>query len=195
VNVKIFQFQINQVTHYNDLIHCEVFLMYSSFADLEEGSVQVYSTPARHFCCSVVAQALQSSSHGKRTLIVQFLKGGIGQGIDSPSRLGEYFAWVRPDLSRCIHNADFSDAECEEIRNLWTHVQNHIKEYDLLILEEVGLIVKWGIISESELLNFIQSKSATIDLILVGTDIPGAIRDWADQWTEVKPKELSAVAA
>jgi cob(I)alamin adenosyltransferase len=143
---------------------------------LDPGSVQVYCTPERYCCSTVIADALRVSAQGKSTLIVQLLKGGIDQGIASPMRLGEAFVWVRPPLLRRIQTADVSEDE-------------------VIVLEEIGLAVKWGLILENELLQMIDHKPHQTELILVGTEMPELLRDWADVWTQIKsPRLTSAIA-
>lgn len=92
--------------------------MNTALTALDPGSIQVYSTPERYCCSTVIANALRDSAQGKSTLIVQLLKGGIDR-IVSPRRLGEYFAWVRPPVTRRIQNSDISEDERNVIRTLW----------------------------------------------------------------------------
>jgi cob(I)alamin adenosyltransferase len=55
-----------------------------------EGLVQVFTSPQRSFFTNVIAQGLRIAGQGTPVLVVQFLKGGIGQGHQHPIRLGQY---------------------------------------------------------------------------------------------------------
>jgi len=50
--------------------------------------VQVFTCSHRSFT-GVMAQALTVAGQGTSVLVVQFLKGGIGQGYDHPIQLGQ----------------------------------------------------------------------------------------------------------
>jgi cob(I)alamin adenosyltransferase len=59
-------------------------------------------------------------------------------------------------------------------------------QYSLVVLDELSLAIKLGLIPEREVLDFLQNRPAQVDVILTGPDMPPAILDLADQITELR---------
>ena len=156
---------------------------------MPQGTIEIFGTLYRQFCTSAVAEALQLSLHGKTTLVVQFLKGGISQGVDHPTKLGENLTWLRPAIGRCIDSPQATDTELEAVRELWRFVQTHCDQYDCIILDEIGLAVDWGYVPEVELIEFLTNKPSGTDVILVGMNIPQSADSLADQVTVLRSRE------
>ncbi|WP_088891052.1 P-loop NTPase family protein [Leptolyngbya ohadii] len=153
-----------------------------------EGLVQVFTCPHRSFFTSVMAQALRIAGQGTPVLIVQFLKGGIGQGYQRPVQLGQHLDWVRCDLPRCIDTPDLEETEIAALRELWDHTRSIVSQgkYSLVVLDELSLAINFGLISEAEVLEFLESRPMQVDVILTGPDMPAALLDQADQITELR---------
>lgn len=157
--------------------------------DLEiEGLVQVFTCPHRNFFTSVIAQAMRLAGQGTSVLVVQFLKGGIGQGYDRPMQLAQNLDWVRCDLPRCVDTPIVDDREQRSITDLWQYTQNVIyhDRYDLVVLDELSVAMNFNLIAQAEVLEFLRKRPSHIDVILTGPDVPEAILDVADQITELR---------
>lgn len=153
-----------------------------------EGLVQVFTGTHRSFFTNVMAQALRIAGQGTPVLVVQFLKGGIGQGHEHPVRLGENLDWVRCDLPRCIDTPELDEAETHSLRQLWDYAQKVVKagSYDLVVLDELSLAIKFGVISEAEVLELLDQRPRHIDIILTGPEMPETILEEADQITQIR---------
>ncbi len=153
-----------------------------------EGLVQVFTSPHRNFFTSVMAQAIRLAGQGTSVLVVQFLKGGIGQGYDQPIQLAQNLDWVRCDLPRCIDTPDVDAAEHRSILDLWQYTQNVVYQhrYDLVVLDELSVAMDFNIISQVEVLEFLRKRPRSIDVILTGPNVPLAVLDVADQITELR---------
>ncbi|WAL60643.1 P-loop NTPase family protein [Thermocoleostomius sinensis] len=153
-----------------------------------EGLVQVFTCPHRSFFTGVMAQALRIAGQGTPVLIVQFLKGGIGQGPRQPIQLGQHLDWMRCSLMRCINTPELEPTETDALRELWEHTQTVVSEgkYSLVVLDELSLAIQFGLISEAEVLHFLKHRPSQVDVILTGPEMPSAILDVADQITELR---------
>jgi len=152
------------------------------------GLVQVFTSPYRSFFTNVMAQALGLAGQGRSVLVVQFLKGGIGQGHEHPVRLGQNLDWLRCDLPRCIDTAEIEDTEVAALLGLWRYTQSVVAEgrYSMVVLDELSLAINFGLISETEVLAFLENRPRHVDVILTGPDVPESIRNVADQITELR---------
>jgi cob(I)alamin adenosyltransferase len=153
-----------------------------------EGLVQVFTCPHRSFFTSVMAQALRIAGQGTPVLIVQFLKGGIGQGIHNPVKLGQHLDWVRCDLPRCLDTPHLEEAETSALLELWEYTQDVVSsnQYALVVLDELSLAINLGLIPEAEVLDFLKNRPGQVDVILTGPEMPAAILAIADQITELR---------
>lgn len=153
-----------------------------------EGLVQVFTCPHRSFFTSVMSQALRIAGQGTPVLVVQFLKGGIAQGYQHPVQLAQHLDWIRCSLPRCIEGSDVAEAERQALRDLWQHTQTVVaqNQYALVVLDELSLAINFGLISEAEVLTFLQQRPSQVDVILTGPEMPQALLDVADQITELR---------
>jgi cob(I)alamin adenosyltransferase len=153
-----------------------------------EGLVQVFTSSQRSFFTGVMSQALRLAGQGTPVLVVQFLKGGIGQGYDRPIQLGQQLDWVRCDIPRCVDSGQVNEEEGRAILDLWQYTQNvvHQGRYDLVVLDELSLAMQFGLIPEAEVLNFIKTRPRQVDIIMTGPQMPESILAVADQITEMR---------
>ncbi|OLP18939.1 cob(I)yrinic acid a c-diamide adenosyltransferase [Leptolyngbya sp. 'hensonii'] len=153
-----------------------------------EGLVQVFTCPHRGFFTSVMAEALRIAGQGTPVLVVQFLKGGINQGIDHPMRLGQNLDWIRCDLPRCIDTPQLEEGEAQSLESLWQYTRQVVfqGQYELVVLDELSLAINFGLISESAVLSFLRDRPGHVDVILTGPDMPRSLLDIADQITELR---------
>jgi cob(I)alamin adenosyltransferase len=159
-----------------------------TFPHVIEGLIQVVTGPQRSFFTNVMAQALRIAGQGNSVLVVQFLKGGIGQGADHPTQLGQNLDWLRCNLPRCIQSPDITEEEAIALRDLWNHTRAVVSQgqYSLVVLDELSLAIQFGLIPESEVLELLAQRPTQVDVILTGPDMPSALLDIADQVTELR---------
>jgi cob(I)alamin adenosyltransferase len=160
------------------------------------GMVQVFTNsssvqdpqPERKFFTNVLAQALRIAQQGTKVLVVQFLKGGINQGCDRPTRLGQNLDWFRCDLQRHLKQGEIQPTEVEAVQKLWQHTQTLVQqgEYALVILDELSLAINLELVPEAQVLDFLQQRPGAIDIIFTGAAMPQAILDIADQVTKIR---------
>jgi cob(I)alamin adenosyltransferase len=153
-----------------------------------EGLMQVFTCPHRSFFTNVMAQALRIAGQGTPVLVVQFLKGGIGQGHQHPVQLGQHLDWLRCNLPRCINTPELEAVEAIALQELWQHTKTVVFQgkYALVVLDELSLAINFGLISEAEVLEFLLDRPSQIDVILTGPEMPPAILEIADQITELR---------
>jgi cob(I)alamin adenosyltransferase len=158
-----------------------------------EGLVQVFTSPHRSFFTNVMAQALRIAGQGTPVLVVQFLKGGIRQGLEHPVQLGQHLDWFRCNLPRCVDTPELDEAETASLLELWDYTKKAISDskYSLVVLDELSLAINFGLIPESEVLELLKIRPSQIDVILTGPDMPQGILDVADQITELRRSRRS----
>ena len=153
-----------------------------------EGLVQVFTCSHRSFFTNVMAQALRIAGQGTPVLVVQFLKGGIGQGYEHPVQLGQNLDWIRCNLPRCIDTPQLDEEETRSMLEMWEYTQAIVLEgkYELVVLDELSLAVNFGLIADTEVLSLLQQRPRHVDIILTGPEMPRSLLDVADQITELR---------
>ncbi|MBC7972890.1 MAG: P-loop NTPase family protein [Verrucomicrobia bacterium] len=153
-----------------------------------EGLVQVFTCSHRSFFTNVMAQALRIAGQGTPVLVVQFLKGGIGQGYEHPVQLGQNLDWIRCNLPRCIDTPHLDEDEMQSLMALWHYTRSIVLEgkYELVVLDELSLAVNFGLIADTEVLSFLKQRPRHVDVILTGPEMPRSLLDVADQITELR---------
>lgn len=153
-----------------------------------EGLVQVFTASDRNFFTNVIAQSLQIAAQGRSVLLIQFLKGGINQGIQHPTRLVQNLHWLRCNVPCSINSSDVDEHTTNALNDLWKYVQKSVLSghYSLIVLDELSLAIKFGLIPEQEVLTLLAKRPAHVDIILTGPEMPETFLDLADQITQVK---------
>ncbi|MBE9077401.1 P-loop NTPase family protein [Romeria aff. gracilis LEGE 07310] len=157
-----------------------------------EGTVQVFTSPHRSFFTNVMVQALRAAEQGLPVLIVQFLKGGIGQGPTQPTQMGQNLTWLRCDYPGCISGPEVP-AEAEvALLDLWQHTQTAVEQgkYGLVVLDELSLALEFGLLTENEVLIFLKERPPQIEVVLTGPQMPDSLIAIADQVTEFRRNYL-----
>jgi cob(I)alamin adenosyltransferase len=148
--------------------------------------VQVYTGEGKGKTTAALGLALRACGSGLRVFLVQFAKG-------RPS--GELVALARfADLVtvRQFGREGFILGEPEpEDRDLaragWREArQAASSRYDLLILDEIGIALHYGLVDTAEVLALVRDKPAGLELVLTGRRMPDEVLQAADLVTEMR---------
>ena len=161
----------------------------------QNGQIQIYQSPYRGSYSSIISDSLRNAALGRKVLLVQFMKGGVKQGINNAVKLCGNLTWVRPSLSFDQYNSE----EIEKNKNLkksihasiyevWNFCKKELlsSENDQIILDEIFLAVQMKIIDKDDLISTLENLFISGDVILTGTDIPKDFLLMANQITELR---------
>jgi len=159
------------------------------------GQIQIYQSSHRGCYSSVVRDCLRNAALGMKVLLVQFMKGGVNQGITNPVKLCGNLTWVRSSNS-------FDQYNYEEVENhenlkksihestyeLWDFCKEELLsgKNDQIILDEIFLALKMNILDKDDLISTLENRFIPGDVILTGTDIPKDLLLMANQITELR---------
>ena len=161
----------------------------------QNGQIQIYQSPYRGSYSSIISDSLRNAALGRKVLLVQFMKGGVKQGINNAVKLCGNLTWVRPSLSFDQYNSE----EIENNKNLkksihasiyevWNFCKKELLsgENDQIILDEIFLAIHMKIIDKDDLISTLENLFISGDVILTGTDIPKDFLLMANQITELR---------
>ncbi|MFS8859713.1 cob(I)yrinic acid a,c-diamide adenosyltransferase [Synechococcus sp. B60.1] len=157
---------------------------------IPQGSLQLYTHPSRGMFTPVMAQALRLAGQGTRVLIVQFLKGGINQGPENRLLLGSSLEWARCRLHRCIDTPHLEPEERRALDELWQFTQEAVRSgrYGLVVLDELGLAIRLGLIPEAQVLDLIDQRPVWMDIVITGPEMPDSLLERADLITQLRQR-------
>ena len=161
----------------------------------QNGQIQIYQSSFRGSYSSIVRDCLRNAALGKKVLLIQFMKGGVNQGVANPVKLCGNLTWVRSSHSFDQYNSE----EIENNRNLkqsikestyelWNFCKKELLsgENDQIILDEILLAIEMKIIKKDDLISTLENRFISGDVILTGTCIPKDLLLMANQITELR---------
>jgi cob(I)alamin adenosyltransferase len=153
------------------------------------GLVHLYTGDGKGKTTAALGLALRAAGHGLRVLVVQFLKGG-------KAPFGEVEALrALPNVTVAqfgpggFVGRDFSFEDGKEAaREGFDFAQRAVRsgEYDLVVLDEVPVAVRKGLLSEAQVLDLLRRKAKRTEVVLTGRYAGKALREAADLITEMK---------
>ena len=161
----------------------------------QNGQIQIYQSSYRGSYSSIIRDSLRNAALGRKVLLVQFMKGGVRQGIANPIRLCGNLTWIRSSHSfdqynpeEIEENKNLKKIIHESIYELWTFCKKELLSgiYDQIILDEIFLAIQTKIIDKDDLISTLENRFISGDVILTGTGIPKDLLLMANQITELR---------
>jgi cob(I)alamin adenosyltransferase len=161
----------------------------------QNGQIQIYQSSYRGSYSSIIRDSLRNAALGRKVLFIQFMKGGVNQGVTNAVKLCDNLTWIRSSHSYDQYNS-------EEVRNnknlkksihestyeLWNFCKKELLSgtNDQVILDEIFLAIEMNIIEKDDLISTLENRFISGDVILTGTSIPKELLLMANQITELR---------
>ena len=161
----------------------------------QNGQIQIYQSSYRGSYSSIIRDSLRNAALGRKVLLVQFMKGGVKQGVANAVKLCGNLTWIRSSESFDQYNSE--DIKNDEnlkkiihksIYELWDFCKKQLLsgEHDQIILDEIFLAIEMKIINKDDLISTLENRFISGDVILTGTCIPKDLLLMANQITELR---------
>lgn len=155
---------------------------------LRRGWVQVYTGEGKGKTTAALGLAMRAAGHGLRVYIVQFMKGWPDYGElktvgGHPQITLRQFGrpeFVDPDKPEPV-DREMAQEALREARRVLTS-----GSYDVVILDEVNVALKYGLIELRDVLALIEEKPKHLELVLTGRYAPPEVIERADLVTEMR---------
>ena len=157
---------------------------------MKDGLLQVYTGDGKGKTTAAFGLAFRAYGRGFKVAVVQFMKTWVTGEVQLAETL-ENFHIKRIDTSPKF-TWEMNEAELEElrleIRKGFEYVRNLVKEnkYDLLVLDEINHIIIKEFVSKEEIIEFIDSKPDTLEIVMTGRNAPDWLIERANLVTEMK---------
>jgi cob(I)alamin adenosyltransferase len=150
------------------------------------GLVHIYTGDGKGKTSAGMGLIVRALGRGLRVKIIQLFKRDTGEQFFFENSGVEYFQFS--PLHPYFKNYDSEQLESlkKDFSNFWDEAMKNIGEYDLILIDEVGPGINWGIIPEEKIIDFIENKPKNMELIMTGRDFPESVLEKADYVSEIK---------
>lgn len=150
--------------------------------------IQVYTGNGKGKTTAGLGLALRGLGAGRKVLLIQFLKDGQSSEIKV---IREYLPNFEVKIfgpkgfltKEKLKKKDFDLAQ-QGFNFAQKAIQN--KRYDLVILDEINLVLNFGLLKTEDIIALIKTTPKKIELILTGRSASKEVIDQADLVTEMK---------
>lgn len=157
----------------------------------DKGLVIVYTGDGKGKTTAALGLCVRAAGHGNKCLIIQFIKSDWEYGELAAMKCFIPQVEIRPMGVGCIGilgddkpPAEHQRAATEAMRAAREAVLS--EKYDLVILDEIHVAVRYNLITVAEVLALIDAKPKAVNLVLTGRGADPRIIDAADLVTEMK---------
>jgi len=87
----------------------------------QNGQIQIYQSSYRGSYTSIIRDSLRNAALGRKVLLIQFMKGGVKQGVDHAVKLCGNLTWVRSSHSYDQYNSEAIENN-KDLKNLFMNL-------------------------------------------------------------------------
>ena len=158
---------------------------------MEKGLLMVNTGHGKGKTTAALGLAMRALGHEQRVCIIQFIKGSWKYGeLLSAKRfddlldfhvMGRGFTWKTDNIEK----------DQELARQAWDFAKTQIasQRYQLIILDELSYLMKFGFVETGEVVNELSGKPDDVHVMVTGRDAPKALLEAADLVTEMVEKK------
>lgn len=155
---------------------------------MEKGLIQIYTGNGKGKTTAALGLAFRAAGHGLKTLMIQFMKGNIQYGeLESAKRLAPLLMIQQMGRETFVSRTNPDPVDIEWAQKGLAMAKEAIlsRAYDIVILDEINVAVDYGLIPISEILQLLDSKPESVELILTGRNAHPELIQRADLVTEM----------
>jgi len=152
------------------------------------GTVQVYTGDGKGKTTAALGQALRAWGHGRRVLMIQFMKGRINYGeLEAAKRL-EGFDIIQMGRETFVSKENPDPVDVKLAREAWELLQEKISagSYDMIIADELNVALDFGLVELQAVLEMIRNKPPELELVITGRYAHPKVIELADLVSEIK---------
>jgi cob(I)alamin adenosyltransferase len=153
---------------------------------LKKGLVQVYTGNGKGKTSAALGLALRAAGAGLKVLICQFMKGRPSCETIALKKIGNI------TVRRCGRSCFVKRKPAAEDIGLAGSALAEVRidiargKYDVVILDEVNVASRRGLIGTDELIAVIKSRPSFVEVVLTGRSAPSSLMRCADLITEMR---------
>ena len=152
-----------------------------------KGYVQVYTGNGKGKTTAAFGLALRAAGAGLRVYIAQFAKGMCYSELEALARFSDLIT-IQQYGRDCFVGPDLSEQDIQAAQQGLAQVREHVTDthWDVVILDEATIATQLGLFSVDELLDLIDTKPDSTEIIITGRHADPRITARADLVTEMR---------
>lgn len=152
-----------------------------------QGQVHVYHGDGKGKTTCGMGLCVRAAGRGKRVLIYQFLKDNSSGEIASLANIPNITRIPGNDTMKFTFQMTPDELEIEQKRNAFilTKIAAIADQYDLLFLDEAVYAMDLNLLSERQVLTFLNTRADHLEVVLTGRNPSQKLLEAADYVTEM----------
>lgn len=158
--------------------------------DSRQGLIHIYCGDGKGKTTAAIGLIVRAAGHGRRVMLVQFLKSGLSGEI-APLKQLKGVRVIAGQITAKFSNQMNEQERAETLKLHQQHLQQAVAaavagELDLLVLDEAMGAITAGLLSKDDLLEFLRHKPTNLEVVLTGRNPSDDILALADYISEMK---------
>jgi cob(I)alamin adenosyltransferase len=150
--------------------------------------IQIYTGDGKGKTTAALGLALRAVGHGKKIIMIQFMKGKINYGeLNAAKKIPGFTIeqYGRPDF---VNPENPEEIDIRLAQEAFKRAQAVVKRgrYDVVILDEINVAVSFGLIREEDVIRLMKGTPKKTELVLTGRYMPEKFERYADLISEVR---------
>ena len=155
---------------------------------MKKGLLVVFTGDGKGKTTAALGLAMRALGHKCRVGMVQFIKGSWKSGeLISVKRFDDLMDIYT--LGRgFLLDAEDIEKDKEAAKEAWEFAKDIIvkSKYDIVILDELTYLIKYKMVEEDEVIDFLIKKPNKLHIVITGRDASSRLVEVADMVTEMK---------
>ncbi len=153
----------------------------------EKGIVMLFTGDGKGKTTAAVGAAVRAAGHGAEVLIIQFMKGRLYGELAAAEKL-DNLTIEQHGRDEFVDPKNPEKIDIELAEKGWARALEVVASDppSLLVLDEINVVVSFGLIPIETVVDFVRNRPCGMDLILTGRYAAQELIDIADTVTEMK---------
>jgi cob(I)alamin adenosyltransferase len=154
----------------------------------ELGLVQVFTGDGKGKTSAAMGIVLRAAAYNLRVCVVFFMKGKIPSGEHSSLSLLPNVTILRPVWRGFVKQDSLKTEDKELALQTFEQAREAVmsSNYDIVVLDEINIVISFGLVNVAEVLKLIEDKPKNVELILTGRKAQPELIERADLVTEMR---------
>ncbi|MBC8313165.1 MAG: cob(I)yrinic acid a,c-diamide adenosyltransferase [Candidatus Cloacimonetes bacterium] len=150
--------------------------------------IQIYTGNGKGKTTAALGLAFRAAGHGKKVIMIQFMKGKINYGELESAKLLPNFTieqYGRPDF---VNPEKPEKIDIKLAQKGFQRAKEIVKseKYDMIILDEINVAISFKLIEIDEVIDLIKQTPKKTELILTGRYMSEKLKKYADLISEIR---------
>ncbi|KKQ17637.1 MAG: ATP:corrinoid adenosyltransferase [Berkelbacteria bacterium GW2011_GWA1_36_9] len=151
---------------------------------MEKGLIHIYTGEGKGKTSAGMGLLIRALGRGLNVKVIQLFKRNTGEQFFFENSGFNYLQFKPLHPFFKTYNKNELESLRQEFLGFWREATEDMN-YDIILIDEIGPGVAWGVIDEGLVLDLIKRKPEKTELVMTGRDFPLSIIEKADYVSEI----------